>query len=139
MPIGDIACPSAGIVSCHRDPFLGSSSQVEASRLERVRVVATLVSLLGHFALRYPFRISCLLRPSGLPVSFSGTPVWLDRLRRPAVCRCVNVDLRHPCLPGRRGSYHGAFIVAPEITRTLDSATRPRGFGRGHGAADRGG
>ena len=43
------------------------------SGFERVRVVDPFVSFSRHLAVRYPFRISCLLRPCGLPGLFLGT------------------------------------------------------------------
>ena len=44
-----------------------------ADRLELVRVVNHPVSIPRHLAVRYPFRISCFLRPRSLPGLFRGT------------------------------------------------------------------
>jgi hypothetical protein len=65
------------------------------------------------------------LRSRGLPGVFFFFPLlWPICSRRPAMRRCVDVDLRDCRLFNRRGSLHRAFTLAPSVRRTLHSAIR---------------
>ena len=61
----------------------------------------------------------------GLPSVFVVSPLlWPLCPRRPAMRRCLDVDLRHCRLPNRRVSLHHAFTLAPSVRRTLHPAIR---------------
>src|SRR5271170_4534206 len=80
------------------------------------RVVDTLVSVSGYLALRYSFGISGLLRSRGVPGILVFSPLlWPLCPGRPAMRRCVDVDLRYRRLLDRRGSLHRAFTLAESI------------------------
>jgi hypothetical protein len=79
-------------------------------------MVDSLVPVSRYVALRHSFRISCVFRASCLP----SVPVHIAtvrplRSRRPAVCRCVDVDVRHGRLPSARGDSHRTAIVAANL------------------------
>ena len=91
--------------------------QPVAERFELARVVDPFVSFSRHLAVRYPFRISCLLRPRGLSGLFLVTaPARLFCSRGPAMCRRVDVDLRHRRLSDRRNDCRSAVTLAPEAS-----------------------
>ena len=71
------------------------------------------VSFPGYIAMRYPFRISRLLRPRGVPrLLILFTSIRPVRPRGPTMRRRVDVDLRHRGLPDRRDDRHGAVTLA---------------------------
>src|SRR6266436_5641675 len=105
------------------------------------RVVDTFVSVFGDITVRHFFRISCFLRPCGLPGLFVlTTAIWLDRFGRPAMRGCVDVDLRYRRLLDRRSRFRGAFTLSPFVAGLFDSAIRVAGHCRGaQGRAEDGG
>jgi len=116
-----------------------------AKQLEVARIIHTLVSVSSYLAVRYPFGISGVLRSGGLPGVFVFPPfLWLFRSGRPAMRRCVDVDLRDCRLLNRRDRLHRAFTLAPSIApssgRASDSANRlATHCGAAHGSAQDGG
>ena len=109
------------------------------------RIVHTLVSVSGHLAVRYSFGISGVLRSRGLPGVFVfPTLLWPVCARRPAMRRCIDVDLRYRRLLNRRDGLHRALTLAPSIAptigRTRDFAIRlATHCGSTHGSAQDGG
>src|SRR5208282_369743 len=125
------ACGVAHSGAIHRRNAIGSLACGRACKLPRCRVsflvagdpalaecrcVAAMVyyplPFPRHRALRYPFRISCVLRPCCLHrVSIHAPALWDFRSRRPAARGRTHVDLRDPRVPDSRSDYRGTAAV----------------------------
>src|ERR1700731_2090297 len=114
--IGGVAFCRTVIIPCDRAPVLVARGSALAERFT-ARPVDDPLSFFCHAAVRHPFRISGILRPSNL----SGllvliTPVRFFSTRGPAVCCRLDVDLRHSGVSGGRSDLSHAAALAREIS-----------------------
>ena len=112
--IGSVACGRARILPRDRASLLVAGRSTLAECLEAARLVDYFVPLSRDVAVRYPFRISCVLRAcrvSRVPLDIGSIQPF--RSRRSAVRGGVNVDLRHDCLSrGWSDSQHTPALAA---------------------------
>src|SRR5262249_28311595 len=112
--IGSVACGRVRILPRSGASLLVAGCSALAECLETARLVDHLVPLSRDVAVRYPFRISCVLRACRVSrVPLDTGPIQPVRSRRSAVRGCVNVDLRHDCLSrGWSDSQHTPALAA---------------------------
>jgi len=101
-----------------RFSFLVAGCAALAECAEMVAMVDAPLPFPGHPAVRYPLRVSCLLRPCGLP----GLPLHTKSLcrlqsQRPAMRRRPDVDVRYIRVPASRSNSYYQAVVGAQVPR----------------------
>src|SRR5262249_12939880 len=111
--VGRVAYGRARILPCDWASLLVAGCSALAECFTMAGIVDHLVPFSRYIAVRYPFRISCFLRPRGLSsLLLRIAAIRPFGARRSGVRGRADVDLRHRCLSRDRGNSHHALALS---------------------------